>query len=171
MTPTGTFDQGDLVLVRTFTAPIDDVWASITESDRLGRWYGTWTGDPADGYVMLSMTAEPGAEDLPAFRHDIEVCEPPRALAVRSVDDHGTWQLSAHLDEVDGVTTLEFRQREIDLGAVGEVGPGWEWYLDRLVAEVTATEPPDLDAFETRYLAMGGAYRELAGSTGSRPVA
>jgi len=29
-----------LVLERTFSAPIEDVWASITESARLERWIG-----------------------------------------------------------------------------------------------------------------------------------
>lgn len=39
---------------RTFTAPIEDVWAAITESGRLARWIGYYTGDSADGYVMLT---------------------------------------------------------------------------------------------------------------------
>jgi uncharacterized protein YndB with AHSA1/START domain len=32
----------DLVLTRSFRAPIEDVWASITESDRTGRWFASW---------------------------------------------------------------------------------------------------------------------------------
>ena len=34
-----------LVIERTFRAPVEDVWAAVTESQRLGRWIGTWTGD------------------------------------------------------------------------------------------------------------------------------
>ena len=32
-----------LVFERTFRAPIEDVWAAVTESDRLARWIGEWT--------------------------------------------------------------------------------------------------------------------------------
>src|SRR4029078_7277277 len=50
MTPTGTIEKrdGEHVLVQTpaFHAPIEDVWAAVTEPDRLARWIGTWTGDP-----------------------------------------------------------------------------------------------------------------------------
>lgn len=34
---------------------MDDVSAPITESERLARWYGTWTGDPDAGFVMVTM--------------------------------------------------------------------------------------------------------------------
>ena len=36
-----------LVLHRTFRAPVEDVWAAVTDPERLVRWIGTWTGDPA----------------------------------------------------------------------------------------------------------------------------
>ncbi|MDQ4052855.1 MAG: polyketide cyclase, partial [Actinomycetota bacterium] len=35
---------GYVVYTRTFRAPIDDVWAAVTEPARLERWIGTWTG-------------------------------------------------------------------------------------------------------------------------------
>lgn len=40
-------DGTDLVVSRTFRAPIEDVWASVTESDRTARWFGAWQGDAA----------------------------------------------------------------------------------------------------------------------------
>ena len=47
-TPTGQVDHdGDrrtLRLTRTFRAPIEDVWAAVTEPERLARWIGTFTG-------------------------------------------------------------------------------------------------------------------------------
>ena len=44
-----------LVFERTFRAPIEDVWAAVTESDRLARWIGEWTGDPSTGSVTFRM--------------------------------------------------------------------------------------------------------------------
>lgn len=47
-----------LVLIRTFRAPIDSVWAAVTDPERLNRWIGTWDGDPASGRVNFRMTFE-----------------------------------------------------------------------------------------------------------------
>jgi uncharacterized protein YndB with AHSA1/START domain len=33
-----------LLLERRYPEPVDDVWAAITESDRLARWAGSYTG-------------------------------------------------------------------------------------------------------------------------------
>lgn len=71
-----------VVFERTFRAPIWDVWAAVTEPDRLERWVGTWTGDPASGEVVFRMTAE--GEDVAPETYRIEVCEPPRHLRTRS---------------------------------------------------------------------------------------
>lgn len=51
MRPTGALEDGGrtLVLTRRFSARIDDVWASITDPERLSRWFGTWSGDPSTG--------------------------------------------------------------------------------------------------------------------------
>ena len=64
-----------LVFERTFRAPIEDVWAAVTESGRLSRWIGEGSGDPASGSVTFRMTAEGddvGAVDFddyyPAFK-------------------------------------------------------------------------------------------------------
>jgi uncharacterized protein YndB with AHSA1/START domain len=54
-TPTGR----DLVLIRRFRAPIEDVWASITESDRTARWFASWTGDAAPGAGRLGSRRSP----------------------------------------------------------------------------------------------------------------
>ena len=69
MTPTtsGRRDEreaGWVVLPRTFRMPRDEVWKAITEPERLERWIGTWSGDPAEGRVSFRMTAE--GEDIPA---------------------------------------------------------------------------------------------------------
>lgn len=158
MKPTGTVEDGGktLILRRHFPVPIGDVWASVTESERLGRWFGTWTGDPATGSVMVTMNAEPEAA-APA-RFDIDACEPPRLLAVSATDESGQWKLVATLTEVEGGTVFELRQEELAPGTASDTGPGWEWYLDRLVASVAGKQPPTLDDFETDYLPMGAAY-------------
>lgn len=43
-----------LEFVRTYDEPIDDVWAALTHPDRVARWFGRWTGDPASGRIELT---------------------------------------------------------------------------------------------------------------------
>ena len=138
-------DGRDLVLTRTFRAGIDDVWASITEPERTARWFAGWTGDARPGgTIRYTMTFEEGSEPADMT---IDACEPPHHLAVSATDAYGTWRLEAHLAEADGVTELTFRHH-LDAGAdVAEVGPGWEYYLDNLVASRDGTPLPDFDDY------------------------
>lgn len=134
-----------LVLERTFNAPIDDVWASITESERLDRWIGRWEGEPGPGRtVSFLMTAEEATEP-----EDVRIidCEAPRLL--RIVFDQGStaWHVELSLEESDGVTTLRFTQGVGDGVDVSDVGPGWEYYLDRLVAARADAPLPEFDDY------------------------
>lgn len=63
----------------------------------------------------------------------IEVCEPPTRLRLHSVHDDPAevWTLDLGLSEADGVTTLAFAQLVDDPAVVTDVGPGWQYYLDR----------------------------------------
>lgn len=152
--------QDHLVLTRTFRAPIQDVWAALTESERLGRWFATWTGDPSTGRVQVTWAFE---EDMPTEPYLVEVCEEPTRLRVRNENDDPTqvWTLDLRLAEEAGVTTLRFAQVLTDRSLVTDVGPGWEYYLDRLEESVrtgeTATTAWD------GYLARSGEYAAAFG--------
>src|SRR5262249_60711520 len=70
----------ELILSRTFRAPIEDVWASVTESDRTARWFGAWKGDAAPGRMIK---VQMGFEDqAPWLDKRIDACDPPRRLAL-----------------------------------------------------------------------------------------
>ncbi|WP_207843046.1 SRPBCC family protein [Williamsia soli] len=163
-TPTGLFsqrDEGDAVsFVRTFNAPIDDVWAAVTESDRLARWIGFFTGDPEQGHVEFTMNAE--GDDVTPARYDIRRCEPPRILQVHTTDDFGTWDLIVELVEKDNVTTLTLSQIIHDPTTIENTGPGWEYYLDRLVAALTGADPGAID-FDDYYPAQQEYYLAIQG--------
>lgn len=148
---------------RTFRAPIEDVWAAVTESDRLARWIGEWTGDPADGAVQFRMGFE--GEDATAERMLIEQCEPPHLLRLTSTvltddPDQQVWHFRMDLTETDGVTTLLFAQDVPDVAMAEGVGPGWEFYLDRLVAAETGGDPATI-VFDDYYPALKAHYRKL----------
>lgn len=160
--PTGTVDDGplgrEIQLTRRFHAPIDAVWAAMTESERLERWIGRWEGDPRTGRVDFYMTAE--GEDPPAEEYRIEVCEPPRRFSGTTAVGEDRWQLRFELSEQAGVTTLLFAQAMVD--AVGDVGPGWEYYLDRLDAVLRDGDVAAVQ-WDAYYPAMKDYYSALAG--------
>ena len=151
-------DATYVVLERTFRAPIEDVWAAVTEPGRLERWIGTWTGDSASGEVEFQMTAE--GDDVPAEAHRILVCDPPRRLVTesRSGADPTVWRIELDLVEDAGVTTLTFGQRMEDGFPVDSVGPGWDYYLDRLVAAETSGDVAAV-AWDDYYPALAEHYR------------
>jgi uncharacterized protein YndB with AHSA1/START domain len=143
MNPTGrVIEQGGrhvLVQTRTFATPIEDVWAAVTEPDRLARWIGTWTGDPESGGVLFRMLFE--GEDHAGETMEIRVCEPPHRLHLTSHFGEVVWLLELDLTHADGVTTLTFSQPGVAREQVGDVGPGWDYYLDRLVDAETGADP------------------------------
>ena len=92
--PTGRLERtpggGDLVVTRVFRAAVEDVWASITEPERTARWFGPWEGEAAPGRtVKVQMAYEEGA---PWMDFRIDVCEPPRRLALSSAGESGGWR-------------------------------------------------------------------------------
>ncbi len=143
--PTGRIEETPggkrLTIERTFRALIDDVWASLTEPERLARWYGTVDGELRPGQtITVVMSAEEGAPAEPV--HIIE-CEPPSRLLVETAGMGEPWRLQVELAELDGVTTMTFTHvLTNDLGPT-EVGPGWEYYADRHHAAFTNTTLPD----------------------------
>ncbi|MEV6800405.1 SRPBCC family protein [Micromonospora rifamycinica] len=177
-TPTGqlfrTLTGTDLVLVRTFRAPIEDVWRSVTEPDRTARWFGRWEGDAAPGRtIRLQMAFEDGT---PWTELRIEACDAPRHLSVSAADESGGWRIELLLTETAGTTELRFTHHLDSEEHVGEIGPGWEYYLDLLVAAgpdapaVTGSAPdaagsaPGVD-FGDYYPAMKPYFDQLRTST------
>ncbi|TYB61014.1 SRPBCC family protein [Nonomuraea sp. PA05] len=158
--PTGrlfrTGDGTDLVLTRTFRAPAGDVWAGVTEPERTARWFGPWEGDAAPGHtIKVRLVFE---DQQPWYDLRIDACEPPRRLAVSSTDEHGAWRLELLLEEVDGVTELRFVQHLETEEGVGEIGPGWEYYLDLLVASRDGSGGVSFDDY---YPSMREYYQSL----------
>jgi len=151
-----------VVFDRTFRAPIESVWAAITESDRLERWVGTWTGDPSTGSVLFRMNAE--GDDVKAETFTIDSCDPPHRIALTSnvEGEQRVWHFLLELTENAGTTTLTFSQSVPDAEMAAGVGPGWEYYLDRLVAAETGADVAAID-FDSYFPAQSAHYRALFG--------
>jgi uncharacterized protein YndB with AHSA1/START domain len=152
-------DGYELVVSRTFRAPIEDVWASVTESDRTARWFGPWKGDAAPGHMIkIQMAYE---DQAPWLDKRIDACDPPRRLALS--DGSGNGRIELLLSHADGLTELRLVHHLDTADAIGELGPGWEYYLDMLVAARDDLPAPSFDDY---YPAMKPYYEALPIQTG-----
>ena len=161
-TPTGrlvrTADGYELILSRTFRAPIADVWASVTESERTARWFGAWKGDAAPGRMIK---VQMGFEDqAPWLDKRIDACEPPRRLALSNED--GGMRIELLLSHANGLTELQLVHHLDTTEEIGGYGPGWEYYLDMLAAARDNLATPDFDDY---YPAMKPYYDSLTTPT------
>jgi uncharacterized protein YndB with AHSA1/START domain len=154
-TPTGRLDGNDLIITRTFRAPIDDVWTSVTSSESTARWIGPWEGEAGVGKtIRLQLAFEQGA---PWSQARIDACERPRHLAVTTMDSHGHWSLELSLAQRGEITEMTFVHHLSDRKLAADAGPGWEYYLDNLVA-ARAGEP--LPKFDEYYPAQKAYYEQ-----------
>ena len=143
--PSGRIRGNDLVLTRRFRAPVEDVWTSITDSASTARWFGAWEGKPGVGNeIRVQMGYEDGQ---PWLTKKIDVCDAPHRLVLSSVGSSFTSVLELSLKATSDGCELEFVQHAIDRKRVGAVGPGWEYYLDCLVASRDGTPRPAFDAY------------------------
>jgi uncharacterized protein YndB with AHSA1/START domain len=140
-----------IVLHRSFPDPIDDVWAAITESDRLARWIGRYEGaGGTGGTVEFTVTGEldAGGEEGKPETVQIVECSPPHRLVVDMPSyDGGVWHLAVTLTGHGSGTTLVFEQRLTAGTPAGEIEAGWRWYLDRLVASLAGGPMPAWDDY------------------------
>ncbi len=148
--PTGRVDRRpdgrhDLVVSRRFDAPVDHVWADVTEPASTARWFGTWKGTPGEGRtVHLQSGFEDGAPWSDVL---IRTCRAPHSLGVTFEDAAMRWEIDLDLTAADGGTVLTLTQRAVDAAALGDIGPGWEYYLDMLVAARNGEPPPSFDDY------------------------
>ncbi|GAB3242346.1 SRPBCC domain-containing protein [Kineosporia babensis] len=143
-----------LVFTRDFAVAVERLWQVLTDPELTARWIGRWAGDPASGEVQLWMSAEEGT---PAATVTIGVCEAPSVLAVTTSADGSDWPLRLALSAGDDTSsTLTFTHELTEPVDVTSIGPGWEFYLDRLAAVLNGDEVPD--DFEKYYPVRASAY-------------
>lgn len=151
-------DGSRIAISRAFDAPIERIWAAGTDPSLLERWYGTWTGDPASGEVILAVTSEGDTEGSPLR---IDECHSPDLLRVTTLHPVFQWRLALELGEADGVTTLTLVQDFDEGDDVSSIGPGWEYYLDRLVTVEAGGDPSEVDFERDYFPAQQQYYRDL----------
>ena len=147
---------------RSWPDPIEDVWAALTEPERLARWIGVYAGGRGPGgtgtFAMTHEEGEPVGEPM-----TIVECDPPRRLVVQwnQQQEGSFWRIDLDLWTEQGRTVLRFLQVFPADTDVADFAMGWHWYLAKLAAEIAGSPGPgDWDAF----------YAEIGPSYGRAPV-
>ncbi|MCP2370176.1 uncharacterized protein YndB with AHSA1/START domain [Agromyces terreus] len=139
---------------RLFHAPIEDVWYSLTNPTAMKSWIGTYTGRPSTGGVRFQMIEE-GADWMNV---SILECDAPHRFTADSGSGPTAVRVFCHLVEGGGMTTLTLGQRVSGADDAASIGPGWDYYLDRLIAARNRAPHP---VWETYYPVFSGFYRDL----------
>lgn len=142
--PTATLIDGTTWrYARQLRGTATQLWPWISTSELTEKWFGPFVFNASTGVAAVAMTAE--AEGDPMGMRVTE-CEAPSRLVL----DSGIW-----------VMTLEVSNGEIALlhavagpGEAASVGPGWDFYLDRLAAAVRGESVDGIDFDRDYYPAM-----------------
>lgn len=120
--------DGELVLLhylRSFRKPVLEVWSAATDRGQLTRWLGTVSGgsgnltiEPMDGPVSRPVAVRVGH------------CQAPHELIVH-IDG---CLLEIRMTQVGVVTNVELIRRHVSPADACEIGPRWQYLLDRLTA-------------------------------------
>ncbi|EME16026.1 SRPBCC family protein [Rhodococcus triatomae] len=158
-------DGADLLIDRQFSEPAAEMWAAVTRSERTAAWFGPWSGTAAPGNTIhVQMRFEDGE---PWMDMTVEECEPPDRYVLSSSDDFGSWLMELQVAAAPGGCRVRLIQH-LDSSSVAlaaDTGPGWEYYLDLLVAARSGGPRPEFDG----YLELKGHYEsEVARVAGAR---
>ena len=142
----------DLIFERKLDLSDSELWSWISESDRIEKWFGTWTDEgKADGKIDVTMNAE---AEPHTSEWEILECDPGSSYEIRSVGGIG-WHLALRVESAGSGSLLTFTQHVDADSEVGSIGAGWEYYLDRLIAAVEGGDLPDFNEY---WPAMGPYY-------------
>ncbi|MCQ1993809.1 SRPBCC domain-containing protein [Arthrobacter sp. zg-Y1171] len=153
----------DLILHRSFPEPAAAVWPSFTDPELTAQWFGRWEGTPGrGGTVDLQLLFEEG---LPWSRVRIAECVSPELLRLLVEDEYGGWDLEIRLRDDPAGTALDFIHHLEDPQAASSIGPGWEYYLDRLLAARSGGPAPDFEDYFPSQDAYFAAQADAAADT------
>ncbi|EFV90359.1 transcriptional regulator [Dietzia sp. E1] len=149
---------GAVVFPRRLPLSREQAWAAVTDPTRTARWIGTWSGDPASGTIEMTMSAEEGA---PSETVEVLRCEAPELLVLRLGPDG--WVVTVRIEGDDDEVIVSLEQDIPDAESASDIGPGWDFYLDRLVEAEAGRDPEALSFSPDYHPGLAAHYRALLG--------
>jgi uncharacterized protein YndB with AHSA1/START domain len=143
-----------------YASDINDLWAALTDRDRLARWYGELEGDFRLGGDFRARIRASGWEGT----GHVEACEPPQKLLLimRDADpqpgqpDETVIEIVLAADASETVLVLEERGMPLDLLAA--YGAGIQVHVEDLAAHIAGRDR----VADTRWGELFPTYQALA---------
>lgn len=156
--------EGGVGVVRIedrFDADIDEVWAALTDPQRLARWYGDVEGELKAAGQFQSHVFASGWQGTSW----VTACKPPRrfALVSKGSDDADESSVEVTLTADGGTTTIVYEHRGIPLDLLFAYGAGEQIHVEDLGNHLAGQERDD---DQGRWAALESPYRELAAKIG-----
>ncbi|WP_329475233.1 SRPBCC family protein [Kribbella sp. NBC_01484] len=149
-----------------YDTDIDDLWSSITDPERLARWYGKVEGDLRLGGAF---TLYLESADLNSIGR-VDTCEPPRRLRITTRESDESARrgngpppfeqtVEATLTAAGPQTVLTIEIRGLPLDKIEYFGAGWQIHAENLAAYLAHQESTET---ESRWSELVTTYRQLA---------
>src|SRR5690348_3586037 len=149
-----------------YDTDIDDLWAALTDPDRLARWHGQVEGDLRPGGAFRVYLE---ADDIESTGR-VEACEPPRRLLVTTRETDESYRKGQGVPPFDAAieatltadgdqTILVIEVRGMPLDKIAFYGAGWQIHAEHLAAYLAGREHGDTEA---RWSELVPPYQDLA---------
>lgn len=161
--PDDTDDNGRLIdldgrqavrFTRRYPVSPAELWAAITEPDRMARWAFPGELEPRSGGSLRFDFGEGGTSPGTVLEWD----EPSVLEYEWATDTEMPWRVRFELTaDGDSATLLTFDHLLPD-ATDPSFAAGWHWHLDRLALHLEGTQPPDV-ASDDHFDELLEAYR------------
>ena len=149
--------SGVVTIQDRFATGLDDLWAALTDPERLVRWLGTVEGDLRPGGEFRATFFASGWEGTGR----IDACEPPHRLLVTTwaPDEPNEQTIEATLRDDDSGTILVVEERGMPEELVAGYGAGVQIHVEDLAAILAGRERCDA---AKRFDELHSGYEALA---------
>ena len=145
-TATVTFD-------RYYTTDAADLWAAVTNPERLARWFAPVAGDLAPGGTFTIAFED---ADVPECR--VQTCDAPRGFSWTWPHDGATSLVEVGVSPDGDGSRLRIVHSRLSRDQAPEYGAGWQAYVRSLEAHLGGRDAED-GAWWAEFHAVRDAYR------------
>jgi uncharacterized protein YndB with AHSA1/START domain len=131
-----TGERWELLFIRTLDAPAAEVWAALTQPDRLAAWFAfAVEGECAAGATLRFAPPDGSGE---GFEGVVVTCDRPHRFEFRWADGE---DVRFDLEPLGARTILTLVNTIDDVGKAVREAAGWHLTLERLAAHLAGREP------------------------------
>jgi uncharacterized protein YndB with AHSA1/START domain len=140
-----------------FDCEVDELWAALTDIERLAHWYGDVEGELRAGGAYSARLHATGWEGTGR----VEECEPPRRLLVvsKGASEPNEVTTEVTLTSDGDQTVLVVEKRGLPLDLLWAYGAGNQIHVEDLGEHIAGRERVDTKA---RFAELEPAYRDMA---------